>query len=419
MTLELLQPPRSSGTELAATSQAAMAKATIEAKFTVAMARPRSELTSRQKMLDACKRFPFAEGARYCIKRGKKPNGEPNYIEGFTIRFAECALQAWGNVFTSASVLFDDESKRVIRVDMLDLESNTSYGDEIILEKTVERTYLRDGQTAISERKNSENKTVFLVFATEDDLLMKLNAAKSRVIRTAGLRLIPEDIQEEAWNQCIKTMQEGDKDPMVAIKNIAEQFHQIGVSAKDIEAFLGRALAGVSPTEIARLRKIWSGIKNGHTTWAEVIAPDPDADPDDNKVPMDFKQEPEKAKRSRKAAASPSNPANTPTQQATPATTTTQDPPKSSNPPAQQQEFPAGTILENDGKTPTHAMISSVCARHGVSFDAFKNFFIGRGTLIVPQSGCHKFEELPPTFLQTFRDKEAIVDRAVSTIPKS
>ena len=48
---------------------------------------------------------------------------------------------------------------------------------------------------------NSYGDTVYLVEATEDDLLTKQAAHVSKVIRTAALRLLPSDILEEAMEQ--------------------------------------------------------------------------------------------------------------------------------------------------------------------------------------------------------------------------
>lgn len=251
--------PRSG--ELAATASAALAKATIEAKFTVALHRPRSVLNARSRLLDACKRPKFADAAIYSKPVGKQA------IEGLSIRFAETALQAWGNVDTAANVVFEDESKRVIRITVTDLETNISYSDESILDKTVERRNVKPGTEVLGERTNSYGDKVFIVRATEDELLNKVNAAKSKAIRNSGLRLIPQDILDEAKELCEQTIVRGGDDPAAATKQVCDAFQTIGVYPRDLESHLGHSLQSITPKEIANLRKVYAAIRDGEASW--------------------------------------------------------------------------------------------------------------------------------------------------------
>jgi hypothetical protein len=119
-----LQLARQAGMELAATSAASLAKATIEAKFTIALRNNRTVMACRDRILEACKRPGFARAALY-----SKPVGAGK-VEGFSIRFTEMGMQAWGNVDVSAPIVFEDETKRMIRVSVTDLETNTSYSED-------------------------------------------------------------------------------------------------------------------------------------------------------------------------------------------------------------------------------------------------------------------------------------------------
>lgn len=282
-TMEISQPQRTSG-ELAASASAALAKATIEAKFTIAMHRPRSEFNARAKILDACKRKLFAEGARYSLPRWDGKEQRTKYIEGYTIRFAETAVQAWGNVDLAATIAYEDDDKRVVRISVTDLESNISYTDEVVLNKTIERSKVKEGQDLVGERTNSEGRKVYIVKATEDELLQKVNSAKSKSLRTSGLRLIPQDILDEGWDACVKTMSEGDKDPAVAAKNICDSFNTIGISPSDLEKYLGHSIKSASPAQIKSLRKIFTAVRDGDSQWSDYAKSDGDSktkDPDD------------------------------------------------------------------------------------------------------------------------------------------
>jgi hypothetical protein len=201
----------------------------------------------------------------------QKPIGDAK-ITGPSIRFAEEALRAAGNILAEAAVVFDDEERRIVRVTVTDLEANLSYPLDILVRKTIERRTIRQGQTAISRRLNSRGDLVYIIEATEDELLTKQQALTSKAIRTSGLRLIPSDIVEEAIAQVNATLKRSDaEDPAAAKKRVVDLFYAQGVGVRDIEEYLGHALEGSSPAEIGQLRLIWQAIKDGDTTWLATI----------------------------------------------------------------------------------------------------------------------------------------------------
>ena len=264
--------PRKTSQEIAASASAALAKATIEAKFVIALQRPRSIMSARSAILDACKRPAFAEGAMYRKKQGSKQvNGrwEDNYIEGLSIRFAEQALNAWRNVDVTAVTAWEDENARLIRITVTDLETNLSYSDEAMLQKTVERKKVRDGQDVIGERETSDGGKVFIVRTTDEEMANKVNAAKSKAIRNSGLRLIPQDILEEAEEAIRATKEKGGGDPKAQVKKVIDAFGGIGVPPNEIEAYLGHPIEQASPKEIIDLRSIFTTIRDGEARWTD------------------------------------------------------------------------------------------------------------------------------------------------------
>ena len=275
-TSSLAVATRPSSLEVAASASAALAKATIEAKFVIAL-RPenrRDVMSSRNRILAACKNAKFADGARYRVKRGRKQvNGAwvDNYIEGPSIRFAEMALQAWKNVDITQCIAFENEDQRLVRITVTDLENNISYSDDVMLAKTIERKKPKEGQEVIGKRVNSEGEEVFVVRATDEELQAKVNAAKSKSIRNSGLRLIPEDIIEEAMEVVVDVQANpsGAQDPKAASKKLADAFFAIGVEAGELSAYLGHPLESVTPKELAELRSIYSAIKDGEANWAD------------------------------------------------------------------------------------------------------------------------------------------------------
>jgi hypothetical protein len=275
------------GTELAVSGEmntAAMvaeARAKIESMHIVAKRFPRNEEDVRIKLLRDCRRPLFAEKARYAKPQGKKKVRDPdsgrevwveNKVEGPSIRFVEAALRHMGNIRQEAQTTYDDADKRKMLISVTDLESNSSFSMEVTIEKTVERRSVKEGADVLGTRKNSYGETVFILRATEDEMQQKQAALISKAIRTNGLRIIPADLIEESMGAVIETQKNRDaEDPDAARKAIADAFFTIGVQPSAIAAYLGHDIAACSPTEMLELRAIYMAIRDGETTWSEVL----------------------------------------------------------------------------------------------------------------------------------------------------
>lgn len=251
--------------EMAANAMAAKQKALIEARYVIAYNRPRSILQARSDILAACSRPGFAESARYA-----KPIGSTT-IEGFSIRFAEEAIKAMKNIAVESTTIYEDEEKRTVQITVTDLESNVVYGKEVTVAKTVERKQLKDGQVPISKRLNSQNQTVYLVAATEDDIANKVASAESKIIRNCGLRLVPSDILEEAEAAIAETLEKGGGDKNEATKKIVDAFSTLNIGPTELEKYLKHGLATISPKELKDLRAVFTTIKEGSAAWADYL----------------------------------------------------------------------------------------------------------------------------------------------------
>jgi hypothetical protein len=251
--------------ETAATAVAEQARAAIQARHIVAMQRPRDLDDVRTRLLKECKRPSFAKVAIY-----HKPVGKG--VEGLSIRFAEAAMRYMGNLDTNAVTIWDDPNKRIMRVSVIDLESNNSFSTEITIEKTVERSKVPDGVTPLGARQNSSGRMTYLIPATEDDLLNKQNALISKAIRTNGLRHVPGDIQDEAKSLIYKVQGDDDaKDPDAARKALSDAFSELGVMPSGLKDYLGHDFATASPAEIKELRGVYVAIRDGEATWQDAL----------------------------------------------------------------------------------------------------------------------------------------------------
>ena len=289
-----------SSAETAAIAMAAKQKAIVESKYKMALARPRDLDLVRQKMLKDASRPSFATVAIY-----HKPVG--NGIEGPSIRFVESAIRNMTNIDVTATTISEDDERRVISVCAEDLESNTSYSHEVTVTKTVERRKLPQGEKPIRVRANSNGQPIYILHATDDEILNKQNALISKAVRTLGLRLIPGDLVDEALWEIKKTMAQQDRqDPDAAKHRIIDAFAQLGVSVEALKEFVGHELSALTPNEIQLLRTTYTSIKDGETSWKAV---------------MDDKAEKEaNAKEKQKQAATPTSAKKAETKKAEPVT---------------------------------------------------------------------------------------------------
>lgn len=252
--------------ETASSAIAARERAAVEARFLVALHRPRSFDQCRLRLLTACKRPAFAAAARYA-----KPIGREE-ITGFSIRFAEEARALWGNLDVSAFLVFDDDERRIYRVIGTDLETNATDGVDVMIEKFVERRNVTSGMEVIGQRANKQGQTVYKVRATEDDLIVKVNAQIAKARRNVILSLIPADVKDECESLCIETSKDADaKDPAAARKQILDAFWQRGVTPEQIAELLGKPLEQINPAEFNLLRQYYTAIKQGEATWQDLV----------------------------------------------------------------------------------------------------------------------------------------------------
>jgi len=251
--------------ETASGAMAAQAKAAEEASYLMALQRPRNLDQVRSELLRECRRPSFAQVARY-----RKPIGQG--IEGLSIRFVEQAMQIMGNLKSTQSTIYEDNEKRIISVSVTDYERNASHTTQLTIAKTVERRSPRSGQEIVSKRTNSSGQTVYLVKASEDELLNKQAALVSKAIRTNGLRLIPGWLQDEAEQVIIQTNSDNTaKDPDAEKRRLSDAFSDLNIMPQDLAEFLGHDLGKVSPAELVELREVYTTIKDGQTTWQETI----------------------------------------------------------------------------------------------------------------------------------------------------
>jgi len=252
--------------ETAAGALAAHAQATMQARIFLARTNPRDWDRIRVLVLKECKRDGFARAARYAKPVGGKK------IPGWSIRFAEAAFRILGNCMQETVIVFDSDKVRGLEVRLVDLESNNSIAYPILLDKTVERSDPR-GQAPLDIRINSEGREVYLIRASEDDLQNKQNAAVSKARRNAILGLMPADLLEDCLFEVTRTLERAHaQDPDGFKKQVIDGFASLRIMPDALRNYLGHPIEESSAAEIEDLRGIYQAIKEGETSWAQVVA---------------------------------------------------------------------------------------------------------------------------------------------------
>ena len=274
------------GAEVSQIAASARETAAINARYIMAMNRPRDIERFRVSLLKECKRPGFAEEAEYERPVGKEKDENGNLVQkiarGPSIRLMEAAAARYGNLLIQAPVTFENDEQRVVSAFIVDLESNVSWERSIVIAKRIEKRGYENrktkkieppqGRTVISQRVNSYGDTTFLVEATDDEIAVRQSAMESKAQRKNLERLIPRDIIDEAIAVANETIKAGIKaDPEEARRKLIDAFASLNVMPDDLAGYLGKKLEQSQPAEIQKLRKIYKALADGEATWQEIM----------------------------------------------------------------------------------------------------------------------------------------------------
>jgi hypothetical protein len=262
-----------------------LATARIQSAYQVAIARPRQIEVIRQEVLRECSRPSFCTPdetkngsslAIYRVPRGsvKQADGTwtNNNIEGPTIRFAEMMLRSWRYLSIDVTPMGEDDKQRLLQVICTDYQSCNSTSEIVAVPKTIERKKAKAGDEIVSQRTNTYGDPVYLVKATDDELAMRTNALISKARRNLILQAVPGWLIEEGVDMVRTTARTKDaQDPDAAKRKLFDAYAAVGVTAAQLVEYLGHSNV-LNPTELEDLRGYYSGIKDGFTTWAAVVA---------------------------------------------------------------------------------------------------------------------------------------------------
>jgi hypothetical protein len=217
----------------------ARASKEVEAKLIMARKFPRDEGASYNKLMNTCSRSKFAASAMYSYPKGGTK------VEGPSIRLAEAAARAWGNVEFGFREISRYEKSSLVEAFAWDLETNSRTTIEFTVEHIVDT---RQGPKALK---------------SERDIYEKIANYAARRVRKVILQMIPEDVIEDAIIQINKALMQDIGDIKKKIRSMTEAFKEFGVTPDLIEKKIGNKLNACSSSQIVNLGKIYTSLKDG------------------------------------------------------------------------------------------------------------------------------------------------------------
>lgn len=216
-----------------------------EVKAAVFLAKqfPRDEFKAEEKIIKMCKNERFADAAMFSFPRGN------DLVEGFTIRMAEAMARAWGN----------------IQYSIIELDSEGGQSTMLAYAWDVENNLKSTRQFQVDMKRDLKNGKSYALTASRDQYEMKA-AYGSRFLRGCIMNLIPNEILEVAEETLRKTMTiEYKADSIATAKEKIVNFfsNKFNLEKDDLEKVLGKDYKGWTKEDLAQLKLIYNGIKEG------------------------------------------------------------------------------------------------------------------------------------------------------------
>lgn len=224
-------------------SLSVITKAEIDTAISTAKAYPRSITGFMQKAESmATISEEVASSCSYSIPRAGKS------IQGKSVRLAEIACAAYGNIRSGARVISNDGKTITAQGVCHDLETNNS----IVVE--------------VKRKITDKNGKTY----SEDMQVVTGNAACAIAFRNAVFKVIPSALTDEIYNKTIEVAK-GTSETLPARREKAVKFlKEMGVKEDQICNVLSiKKVDDIDLENLATLRGMVSAIKNGEATVAE------------------------------------------------------------------------------------------------------------------------------------------------------
>lgn len=226
----------------------------IDQQIATAKRYPRSITRAKAKMREmATTDEETAQGCIYSLKR-RDSDGRDTYIEGPSVRLAEIAINAWGNIRAGARVIGEEGGMIVAQGVCHDLEANTFTSIEVR-----RRITKRDGRRY-----------------SDDMIGVTANAACAIALRNAVFKIVPKVYIQPAF-EAARAVIAGDQKTIGERRvKLVDYFAKMRVSVEQLMEFLDKVGSGIDDItgdDLVRLHGVASAIRDGDTTIDEAFPP--------------------------------------------------------------------------------------------------------------------------------------------------
>lgn len=219
--------------------------AEVQAAMVIAKRFPRNQIEATDRILQACTRATLAEGALYSYSRGGQ------VITGPSIRLAEVAAQAWGNVSFGIRELEQRNGASTVEAFAWDMETNT-----------------RQVKVFQVEHKRHTKKGAYKLEDPRDIYELVANQGARR-LRSCILGVVPGDVIEAAVKQCEQTLHASADTSPEALKKLLAAFAPFGITKDQIEARIQCRIEAIRPAQIVQLKKVYASLRDGMSAPAD------------------------------------------------------------------------------------------------------------------------------------------------------
>lgn len=224
--------------------------AEVKGKMFLARQFPRDPERSLQAVLKECQIPKLAEAAQY-----EYPKGD-SVVTGPSIRLVEVLARHWGNIDSGVTEIDTYIDHTVVKAYAWDLEGNVS-----------------DEKTFSVPHKRTTKKGSYKLTDERDIYEMVANKAARRK-RSCLLAVMPGWYVEAALDACNETLRKSVSNgrSMDEVRaSLLSAFAEVGITAVDIEARMGRPIDKLNENDIVKLRHLYSAIKDGFVKAADAF----------------------------------------------------------------------------------------------------------------------------------------------------
>lgn len=220
----------------------------VQAAVVMAKRFPRDWVEVESKLIMSCKRPKLAEIAVYEYPRGGTK------VTGPSIRLAEAAAQAMGNIDFGWTEIQRLEDESICTAYAWDIENN------IRRTTTFSVPHYRD--TRQGKKRLSDDRDIYEMCANQ----------ASRRMRGCILQVVPGDLVDLAISECEKTLQANLGTVQEQAAKWAKLFEkEYNIKRESIMKYLGSRPETWTQNDIFRLRKLYNALQDNMTTVEEAF----------------------------------------------------------------------------------------------------------------------------------------------------